>query len=183
MTTLANRPDTALLVIDCQNGIAAGVWRRDAVMVKIVGLVDDARRRGVPVVWVQHSNAGLPYGSHAWEIVPELVPADAEPIVHKRFGDSFEDTDLGQVLARLGVGRLVVCGAETDACVLSTLFGAFVRGYDVTLVGDAHTTEDQSVDGLPAPAGVIATVNLLWQDCEVPGRTAQVVNADSVEWA
>jgi len=38
------------------------------------------------------------------------------------------------VLARLGVGRLVVAGAETDACIRSTLHGAFTRGYDATLV-------------------------------------------------
>ena len=37
----------------------------------------------------------------------------------------------------------MVVGAETDACVRSTLHGAFVRGYDATLVGDAHTTGRQ----------------------------------------
>ena len=52
----------------------------------------------------------------------------------------FPVEELVRRLAERGVGRLVVTGAQTDACVRSTLHGAFVRGYDVTLVADAHTT-------------------------------------------
>ena len=46
------------------------------------------------------------------------------------------------VLSELEVGRLVVVGAQTDACIRSTLHGAFVRGHDTALVSDGHTTED-----------------------------------------
>ena len=102
-------------------------------------------RRGgkqVPVVWVQHSDEQLARGSDEWRIVPELAPGDAEPLVEKHYGDAFEDTTLETVLSGLGVGRLVVAGAQTDECVRSTLHGALVRGYDATLVSDAHTTED-----------------------------------------
>lgn len=35
-------------------------------------------------------------------------------------GDSFEDTALESVLAGLGVGRLIVADAQTDACIRST---------------------------------------------------------------
>ena len=68
------------------------------------------------------------------------------------------------MLAKAGVGRLVVTGAQTDECIRSTIHGAFVRGYDVTLVGDAHTTEDQSPWGAPPPDKVIAHTNLYWQN-------------------
>src|SRR6202022_3308005 len=139
MSTLENRPNTALLVIDVQNGVVGGAHQRDVVVANVGSLVEKARRQRVPVVWVQHSDKGLARGSDDWRIVPELAPADAEPLVEKNYGHSFEDTTLETVLSRLGVGRLVVVGAETDACVRSTLHGAFVRGYGAALVGDPHT--------------------------------------------
>src|SRR5205814_6600691 len=121
-------------------------------------------------------------GSDGWRIVHELTPGDAEPLVEKSYGDSFEDTALEAVLADLGVGRLVVVGAQTDACIRSTLHGAFVRGYDVTLVGDAHTTEDQTAWGAPPPAQVIAHTNLYWRYQTAPGRTAGTVKTKDVDF-
>lgn len=180
MTTLSNRPNTALVVIDVQNGVVAEAWERDAVVANIVALVDRARGAGVPVVWVQHSDEQLARGSDAWEYVPELPRRESEPVVHKTYGDSFEATDLEEVLARAGVGRLVVAGAQTDACIRSTIHGAFTRGYDVTLVGDAHTTEDQSPWGAPPPDVVIAFTNLYWRYHDGPGRTATVTPTKDV---
>lgn len=179
MTTLQDRPHTALTVIDVQTGVVAGAHERDRVVATIAGLVDRARAAGIPVVWVQHSNPDeLPRDSEPWRIVPELAVADGEPVVHKTYGDSFEDTDLEEVLTRLGVGHLVVSGAQTDACVRSTLHGAFTRGYDTTLVADAHTTEDLTAYGAPAPAEVIAHTNLYWSFQTAPGRTAAVVTSE-----
>jgi isochorismate hydrolase len=100
--------------------------------------------------------------------------------VHKTFGDSFEGTDLEDVLAAAGVGRLVVAGASTDQCIRSTIHGAFTRGYDVTLVGDAHTTEDLSAWGAPPPDKVIAHTNLYWGYQAAPGRTAGVTDTKDV---
>jgi nicotinamidase-related amidase len=182
MTTLENRPHTALLVVDVQNGVVEGAYERDAVVANVGRLVERARREGVPVVWVQHSDEQLARGSAAWRIVPELTPGDAEPLVEKRYGDSFEDTTLETVLAGLGVGRLVVVGAQTDACVRSTLHGAFVRGYDATLVEDAHTTEDQTAWGAPPPEQVIAHTNLYWAEQAAPGRTAGTVATEDVRF-
>jgi nicotinamidase-related amidase len=182
MTTLANRPNTALLVIDVQNGVVQGAHERDAVVANVASLVEKARREQVPVVWVQHSNKGLVRGSEEWRIVPELVPGADEPLVEKRYGDSFEDTNLESVLSGLRVGRLVVVGAQTDMCVRSTLHGAFVRGYDATLVKDAHTTEDLTEWGAPPPDKVIAHTNLYWADQTAPGRTAGTVETKAVEF-
>lgn len=181
MTTM-DRSRTALLVIDVQNGVVAEAHRRDAVVANIGALVERARAEGAPVVWVQHSSAEFEQGSPEWQIVPELVRRDQEPLVHKRFGDSFEDTDLEGVLAEAGVGRLVVSGAQTDACIRSTIHGAFVRGYDVTLAADAHTTEDLSAWGAPSPELVIAHTNLYWEQQSAPGRTAAVSPAADVSF-
>jgi nicotinamidase-related amidase len=182
MTTLENRPNTALLVVDVQNGVVAGAHERDAVVANVGSLVDRARQEQVPVVWVQHSDEGLARESEEWRIVPELAPGEAEPIVEKNYGDSFEDTSLETVLSGLGVGRLIVVGAQTDACIRSTLHGAIVRGYDATLVRDAHTTEDLTEWGAPPPDKVIAHTNLYWTDHAAPGRTAGTVETKEVDF-
>ncbi len=182
MTTLENRPDSALLVIDVQNCVVEGAHERDAVVANVASLVDQARREGVPVVWVQHSDEEIVRGSDGWRIVSELTPDDTEPLVEKNYGDSFEATTLETVLSSLGVGRLVVVGAETDACVRSTIHGAFVRGYDVTLVSDAHTTGDKTQWGAPPPDQVIAHTNLYWTYQAAPGRTASTIETKDVEF-
>jgi isochorismate hydrolase len=180
MTTLSDRPNTALMVIDVQNGVVANAHQRDAVVANIGTLVERAREEGVLIVWVQHSSEELKKGSDAWEYVSELKRLESEPLVPKEFGDSFEATDLEDVLAKGGVGCLVVAGAQTDACIRSTIHGAFARGYDVTLVGDAHTTEDQSAWGAPPPDKVIAHTNLYWRYQAAPGRTAGVTKTKDV---
>jgi nicotinamidase-related amidase len=182
VTTFENRPNTALLVIDVQNGVVAEAHERDTVVANVGTLVEKARQEQVPVVWVQHSDEQLERGSEAWRIVPELAPDDGEPRVEKHYGDSFEDTDLETVLSGLGVGRLVVAGAQTDECVRSTLHGAFVRGYDATLVSDAHTTEDLTAFGAPPPDKVIAHTNLYWKYQSAPGRTAGTVETKDVDF-
>ena len=183
MSTLTNRPNTALLVVDVQNGAVERAHERDAVVANVGSLVERARREGVPVVWVQHSDEHLARGSDAWQIVSDLTPGDAEPLVEKNHGDSFEDTTLETVLSGLGVGRLVVVGAQTDWCVRSTLHGALTRGYDATLVSDAHTTEDQTEWGAPPPDQVIAHTNLYWTYQTAPGRTAGTVTTQDVDFA
>ena len=183
MSTLDNRPHTALLVIDVQNCVVEGAHERDAVVARVGALVDKARDEGVPVVWVQHSDDQIARGGEGWAIVPELAPNDYEPLVEKHYGDAFEETSLEPVLSDLGVGRLVVVGAQTDACVRSTLHGALVRGYDTMLVSDAHTTEDLTAWGAPPPDQVIAHTNLYWTHQTAPGRVAGTVEAKDVDFS
>ncbi|GLZ42532.1 isochorismatase family protein [Actinokineospora sp. NBRC 105648] len=182
MTTLSDRPNTALLIIDVQNDVVAAAHDRDGVIANIATLVDRARAKDVPVVWVQHSDAGMPRDTEGWRYVPELTQGESEPVVHKHYGDSFEDTDLESILAAAKVGHLVVAGAQTDACIRSTLHGAVVRGYDATLVSDAHTTEDLSQWGAPAPDKVIAHTNLYWQHHNAPGRNGGTTTTDTVDF-
>ncbi len=183
MTTLEGRPNTALLVVDVQQAVVGAAYRRDQVVANVGSLVERARAEGVPVVWVQHSDDDLERGSAGWQIVDELAPGEGEPLVEKHYGDSFEGTPLESVLAGLGVGRLVVVGAQTDQCIRGTLHGALVRGYDATLVSDAHTTEDQTAWGAPPPDQVIAHTNLYWTYEALPGRTGGTVGTDEVVFA
>ena len=183
MTTLVNRPNTALLVIDVQNGVVGEAYDRDSVIANIATLIDKARAAGVDVVWIQHNSDELPTGSESWQYVPDLVRRESEPLVQKAYGDSFEDTELEPVLAERGVGSLLISGAQTDACIRSTLHGAITRGYDATLVDDAHTTEDLTPYGAPPPDKVIAHTNLYWSFQAAPGRTAGTVETGKVDFS
>ena len=131
MTTLVNRPNSALLVVDMQNGVVGEAYDRDSIVANIKTLLDKARAADVDVVWVQHNSEELPHGSESWHYVPELVRRDGEALVQKAYGDAFEETDLESVLAAHGIGQLFLAGAQTDECIRSTLHGAMVRGYDV----------------------------------------------------
>lgn len=184
MTTLADRPNTALLVIDMQEKVVAEVFDRDNVIANIAALVARARDEGVPVVWVQHSDDELPRDSEGWAYIPELERAETEPLVHKSYGDAFDGSDLESVLAEHGVGRLVVTGAQTDMCIRGTLHGALARGYDATLVEDAHTTEDLRPWGVPvSPEQVVAHTNTYWTWAKAPGRSGDVVPTAQVEFS
>ena len=183
MTTIDNRPHSAVVIIDVQVDVMAAAYERDTVVATLNTLVGRAREAQVPVIWVQHSDAGMERGSESWQIVPELSPNPDEPVIDKLYGDAFEGTNLEDELQGRGIGRLVIAGAQTDACVRSTLHGAFTRGYDVTLVHDAHTTEDLSSWGAPPPAQVIAHTNLYWAHQTAPGRLAAVASAADVSLA
>ena len=182
MTTLAGRPNSALLVIDAQNGVIGKAHDRDAIVANIRTLIGKARAAGVDVVWIQHHNDELPRDSEAWQYVPELVRDDPEALVHKAYPDAFEESELEAALASRGVGRVYLSGAQTDECIRATLHGAIVRGYDATLVADAHTTMDFTAYGAPPPDKVIAHTNLYWRYHEAPGRTAATVETAGVEF-
>ena len=179
MRTPQQRSRTAVVVVDVQVDVVGPSLDRDRVVANIASLIERARAAGTPVVWVLHDDDELERDSDGWQLVPELAVADGEPVVHKRYGDSFEATDLEDVLAGLDVGHLIVTGAQTDACITSTLHGAVARGYGAVLVADAHTTEDLTEWGAPPPEAVIAHTNLMWGMHGVPGReTGTVTTAD-----
>ena len=180
MTTLTDRPNTALLVIDVQNDVVGGAHNREGVIANINTLIDRARIAGSPVIWIQHSDEEMPPGSEGWKYVPELTRGESEPLVHKKWGDSFEETTLEGILAERGVGHVILTGAQSEACIRSTLHGSIVRGYDVTLVGDAHTTVDMTEWGVPTPEVVINFTNLYWKFHAAPGRTSTTLNTADV---
>lgn len=171
MATRGIPDNAALLVIDVQNGVVADGWKRDEVIANCAKMVEHARHSEVPVIWIQHQDEELERDSDAWQLVPELVPADGETRIYKEYSDSFAGTDLSRILDELDVGHLVISGAQTNACVRATTYRAAVEGFDVTLVGDAHTTESIDWDGVQIEAeSMINDLNLTMQFLEWPNQ-------------
>ena len=164
---------SVLLVVDVQKGVVRSAYNRDEIVNNVNGMVDKARCANVPIIWVQHSDDGLILKSTEWEIVSELKPASNDYYVAKRYNSSFEETELEQLLQTLGITKIVLVGAATNWCIRATAYGALDRGYDVCLIGDAHTTESiEFKDGKRMEAkDMIAELNIALTWLSYPGRT------------
>ena len=173
-----------LLVVDVQVGVMRDAWESPRVIRNVCRTVERARAEGVPVLWVQHSDADLPEGSDRWQLVPALVPAAGEPILHKHFNSSFEQTPLDEELARLGATHVVLAGAATNWCIRATAYGALERGYDVTLVKDAHTTETMELDERVKieAADVVQELNIAMTWLSYPGRKNGAATAEELDF-
>lgn len=183
MSNLTDRTKQALLVIDVQVNVVSDAWHREKVIANINAILAKARRAEIPVIWIQHSDPYMEIGTDGWQIVPELVPLQGEPVILKRFRSSFENTALEETLQQLGVGHLYICGAQTNNCVRHTSHAALERGYDVTLVEDAHTTSDGQWDsGTLLAAAIINEQNQSFFNYELPGRTASLSMAAEVSF-
>ena len=153
--------NTALLVIDTQVGVIEPAYKSKEVLENINTLLAQARATHTPVIYVQHDGPqgdGLEVGTPPWAIHPAIAPQAGELVVHKRASDSFYDTILQHELEARDIERLVVVGGSTEMCVDTTIRRATVEGYDVTLVSDAHTTQDYNQAVLTA-AQRIAQLN------------------------
>ncbi len=176
MTTLSGRDKSALLVIDVQNGVVEGAFNLKAVLESINAAIAKARVAGVPVIWVQHSDEELLIDSQRWQIVPELHPEAGEPMVRKVHRSSFEATDLESILAGLNVGHVFIAGMQTDNCVRHTTHAAQERGYDVTVLSDAHTTTGYEWNGHTVVAeAVVDQFNDNFAGAELPGRFSRAI--------
>lgn len=170
---------SALLVVDVQVGVMEGAWESPRIIENVRIAVDGARTAGVPVIWIQHGDEQLVEGTKAWEWVPELVPAESEVVIGKHFNSSFEETNLAEVMAGYGATHVVLAGAATNWCIRATAYGALERGYDLTLVRDAHTTEDMDFgNGKVIPArDIITELNTAMQWVTYPGRHNDALDA------
>jgi len=172
---------TVVLVIDLQVGVLEGCFDVDGVVARARALVERARREGVPVVWVCHEEAEMPYGSPAWRIAPGLAPAPDEAMVRKTCCDAFAGTSLRTVLDRLGANRLVIAGAQSDYCILATAQHAAIEDYAIALVSDAHTTGDAAFGGVAVSGEqIVAHTNRAFGGLARPGVTAALVTHDTV---
>ena len=162
---------SALLVIDVQNGVISNAFEKDAVVLQINKAIDSARANDLPVIWVQHSEDDMPIGSHYWEIIPELVPEDHDGRVEKIHGSSFQETDLAEILQEHDISHLYVTGAQSENCVNATTVDALERGYRVSLVSDAHTTDDGTV---------VASINGKFVESSARGEAIEVKNLDQL---
>jgi len=185
MSTIRPENQPALLVVDVQVGVMAEAWDASRVISNVALAVARAREQGVPVIWVQHEGEELPRDSTAWQLVPELVPAEGDARIYKRFESSFEETALGEELARVGASHIVLAGAATNWCIRATAYGALDRGYDLTLIKDAHTTESiELANGSKIEAaGIVDELNVVMTWLSYPGRTNGTATAKEVDFA
>lgn len=177
-----NKP--VMLVVDAQVGVMKNAWEAPRIIDNISRAVHRARDKGVPVIWVQHVAPDMPYGSPAWQWVPELVQASGEKLIQKKFNSAFEDTELEADLLKLGATHIVLAGAATNACIRATAYAALDRGYDLTLVKDAHSTVTMPQENGPtieAPI-VVDELNMAMTWLSYPGRTNGVAAADEVDF-
>ena len=185
VATVRDGGRAVLLVVDVQVGVMRAAWEQARVVRNVAHVVQRARIEGAPVVWVQHSDAELPHGSDGWQWVPELVPTEREEVIHKRFNSAFEETTLDAVLEQLGASHLVLAGAATNWCIRATAYAALDRGYDLTLVLDAHTTESAELeDGETLHArDIVRELNMVLRWLQYPGRRSAVATAAAVDFS
>jgi nicotinamidase-related amidase len=172
MSTVRAGSQATLVIVDVQVGVMASSWESSRVINNVARAVERAREAGAPVVWVQHESEELPKDSAAWQLVPELTPRHDEKRVYKRFPSSFEETDLEANLASLGTTHIVLAGAQTNWCIRATAYAALDRGYDLTLLRDAHTTESMELgNGSKVEASSMVTdLNIAMEWLRYPGR-------------
>jgi nicotinamidase-related amidase len=184
MATVREGHQGALLIVDMQAGVLADAWDAGRVVARAARAVERARAQGVPVLWVQHADDELLRDSAAWQIVPGLQPLAGEARIHKRYNSSFEDTALARELDRLGVSHIVLAGAASNWCIRATAYAALERGYDLTLVADAHTTTPMASPGgnlIPA-AAIVDELNAVVRWLSYPGRHSGTASAETVEF-
>ncbi|HEX6720888.1 MAG TPA: isochorismatase family protein [Burkholderiaceae bacterium] len=185
MATVREGNKPVMVVVDVQVGVMKDAWEAQRVIENVSRAVERARSEAVPVIWVQHSNQELPKGSSQWRWVPELVPAEGEALVHKKYNSSFEQTSLDSELASLGATHIVLAGAATNWCIRATAYAALDRGYDLTLVKDAHTTDSMQLDGgvtIEAET-VIQELNVAMKWLAYPGLKNGVASANDIKFA
>jgi nicotinamidase-related amidase len=184
MATIREGSKAVLLIVDVQVGVISDAWEAPRVIENVSRTVERARQHGVPVIWVQHSAEDLPYGSQQWQWAPGLAPAQGEARIHKLFESSFEQTALEEELAKHGATHIVLAGASTNWCIRATAYGALDRGYDLTLVEDAHTTTTMALeDGQSIEAAnVVREFNIAMTWVRYPGRSNRTAKAEQVDF-
>lgn len=182
MATIRPGNQSALLVVDVQVGVVASAWEIDRVVGRIAHAVQRARAAGVPVVWVQHDDEDLPKGSAEWQWVPALVPQAQDVRVYKHHNSSFEQTTLEAELAARGVSHIVLAGAVSNWCIRATAYAALERGYDLTLVRDAHTADAMRLDDgtVIEASGIVQELNAVVSRLAYPGRRSGTASAEQL---
>ncbi|CAN2183454.1 PncA Amidases related to nicotinamidase [Candidatus Nanopelagicaceae bacterium] len=171
----SERGGSALIVIDVQVNVVKDAFERDSKVANMAEAVRKARAASIPVIWVRHSAEDLPLNTDGWQIVPELVPLEGEPIIEKMFRSTFVETNFEEVLAKLKISHLYICGAETNNCVRHTSMSALEFGYDMTLIEDAHTTTSFEWDGFVMDAArTIDEQNTNFIDYKLPTCSADI---------
>ena len=182
MATVRKGHNTALMVVDVQQGVMKNAWEAQRVIANVANAVAQARASNMPVIWVQHADAELMKDTAEWQWVAQLTPASGEALVHKQFNSAFENTELENQLTTFNVGHIVLCGAATNWCIRATAYAALERGYDLTLIEDAHSTVDMPVSSelTISAAHIVAELNTTLRWLSYPGRRNAVMPLSEV---
>lgn len=185
MSTVRRGHRPVLVVVDVQVGVMAEAWDAPRIVANVARAVDRARAAGVPVVWVQHEADDLPRDSPSWQLVDGLVPAPGEARIHKRYESTFEGTELEALLAKAEATHIVLAGASTNWCIRATAYAALERGYDLTLLKDAHTTASIDLgDGSQVDAaGIVTDLNVAMTWVSYPGRRNATSSVEAMDFA
>lgn len=185
MATVREGNKGVLLVVDVQVGVMREAWEAARVIRNVARAVERARAQGVPVIWVQHGDNELPTGSPGWQWVPELAPAPGELLIPKHFNSAFEQTPLEQALARLGATHIALAGASTNFCIRATAYAALDRGYDLTLIKDAHSTDTLELENGERidAATIVHDLNITMTWLSYPGRQNATATAEAIDFA
>ena len=159
---------TALLVVDMQ--VVFDSMTTNAIP-NILKLISHFQTSSRPLVFTQHGHTkeeltppyknqlvrkwgpsgSIAIGTKDWELQPEIEEVvKGHPVIGKNTYDAFINTDLGAVLEKQDVERVLVCGVMTDCCCDTTARSAFNRGYETWLIEDAcgSATKQQHEAGL-----------------------------------
>lgn len=137
---------TALVIIDVQNMLVnEGPYQADRMIDTINGAIALFREKGLPVIFVQHTNEELLEGSEGWQIYGGLDAREEDLRVKKSYNSMFKETALEGLLQKAGIKRLVICGMQTDWCVDTSVKVAFEKGYELLVLKEAFSTFDSSI--------------------------------------
>jgi nicotinamidase-related amidase len=141
----------ALLVIDLQNDCVRDENRvsiRSAIAV-INQAMPEFRKRGFPVVVIQHADANLVPGTSSYDLIDGLKVEPADIRVQKTYMNGFNKTNLEEVLKAAGADYLVISGYCAEYCVLGTMRGADDRDYRYALLsGGVASASERNMAGV-----------------------------------
>ncbi len=185
MATIREGNQAVLLVVDVQVMVMRSVWEAPRIIKNINLAVEKAREQGAPVIWVQQTDEELVYGSPEWQLPPELSPREGETRLRKKYNSAFEQTLLETILSQLGATHVVLAGAATNWCIRATAYGALERGYDLTLLSDAHTTGALELEdgGKIEAENIIRELNVAMTWVSYPGRVNATATVEKVDFA
>lgn len=139
-----------LLIIDMQEAMFSpdsSMFDLDGVVERINSLADIFRQRGDMVIFIQHDGSSEAFcmpGTRDFEIVSSLLVKEDDLLISKTANDSFYKTKLQEQLDHLDIDELIITGIFTDFCIDTTIKSAIAKDYHVTVISNAHTTDDKS---------------------------------------
>lgn len=140
-----NNLNQTLLIIDVQQELIDGnqemspIFTKEQLISNINKVIEKAREADVPVVFVRDLDVAEGKGD-GFQIHNEIdVPTEAK-VFDKSATNSFYGTGLLEYLKSQHIKHIVIMGCETQHCIDSAVRTATISGFDVTLVGDGHST-------------------------------------------